>query len=254
MSGMNKEQYLGVYVSTLTYDDILADIEQRMAAGKKSTIIAVNPEKLIAASQNPELKQLINAATYQIPDGIGVVLASKLKGGRLASRVTGIDLMERLIALAANKGYRVFLYGAKEEVVQKAKQNLEAKYPGLCIAGYMNGYVNDDGAVVRAIQAANADMLFVALGSPRQELWIRAHLDQLDVKVFQGVGGSFDVFAGRVKRAPKLFRTFGLEWFYRLITDPKRFKRQLALPKFLWKVLTEKEAADHRTAAKERSR
>ncbi|ABO68439.1 MULTISPECIES: WecB/TagA/CpsF family glycosyltransferase [Geobacillus] len=240
---MEKEQYLGVYVSTLTYDDILADIEKRMEAGQKSTIIAVNPEKVIAAGKNDELKQLINTATYQIPDGIGVVLASKLKGGHLASRVTGIDLMERLIARAAEKGYRVFLYGAKEEVVKKAKENLEAKYPRLCIAGYMNGYVNDDEAVVQAINEANADILFVALGSPRQELWIRAHMDRLNVKVFQGVGGSFDVFAGHVKRAPKLFRTLGLEWLYRLVTDPKRFKRQLALPKFLWKVLTEKRTA-----------
>jgi len=251
---MEKEKYLGVYVSTLTYDDILADIEKRMASGQRSTIIAVNPEKLIAASKNAELKQLINSATYQIPDGIGVVLASKLKGGRITSRVTGIDLMERLIARAAEKGYRVFLYGAKEEVVKKAKENLEAKYPGLCIAGYVNGYVNDDEAIVRKINEANADLLFVALGSPRQELWIRAYMDALNVKVFQGVGGSFDVFAGHVKRAPKPFRRLGLEWFYRLVTDPKRFKRQLALPKFLWKMLTEKRAADDRPAAKERLR
>jgi N-acetylglucosaminyldiphosphoundecaprenol N-acetyl-beta-D-mannosaminyltransferase len=240
---MGKEKYLDVYVSTLNYDEILADIEKRMAAGEKSTIVAVNPEKLIAANKDENVKQLINSATYQIPDGIGVVLASKLKGGRITSRVTGIDMMERLIELSAKKGYRVFLYGAKEEVVKKAKENLEAKYPGLQIVGYSNGYVNDYDSLVQKINESNADILFVALGSPRQELWIKTYMNDLNVKVMQGVGGSFDVFAGHVKRAPKLFRNLGLEWFYRLVTDPKRFKRQLALPKFLWKVLWEKPSA-----------
>ncbi|MED4970384.1 WecB/TagA/CpsF family glycosyltransferase [Parageobacillus toebii] len=241
---MGKEKYLDVYVSTLNYDEILADIEKRMAAGEKSTIVAVNPEKLIAANKDENVKQLINSATYQIPDGIGVVLASKLKGGRITSRVTGIDMMERLIELSAKKGYRVFLYGAKEEVVKKAKENLEAKYPGLQIVGYSNGYVNDYDSLVQKINESNADILFVALGSPRQELWIKTYMNDLNVKVMQGVGGSFDVFAGHVKRAPKLFRNLGLEWFYRLVTDPKRFKRQLALPKFLWKVLWEKPSAE----------
>ncbi|MED4988845.1 WecB/TagA/CpsF family glycosyltransferase [Parageobacillus toebii] len=241
---MGKEKYLDVYVSTLNYDEILADIEKRMAAGEKSTIVAVNPEKLIAANKDENVKQLINSATYQIPDGIGVVLASKLKGGRITSRVTGIDMMERLIELSAKKGYRVFLYGAKEEVVKKAKENLEAKYPGLQIVGYSNGYVNDYDSLVKKINESNADILFVALGSPRQELWIKTYMNDLNVKVMQGVGGSFDVFAGHVKRAPKLFRNLGLEWFYRLVTDPKRFKRQLALPKFLWKVLWEKPSAE----------
>jgi N-acetylglucosaminyldiphosphoundecaprenol N-acetyl-beta-D-mannosaminyltransferase len=241
---MGKEKYLDVYVSTLNYDEILADIEKRMAAGEKSTIVAVNPEKLIAASKDENVKQLINSATYQIPDGIGVVLASKLKGGRITSRVTGIDMMERLIELSAKKGYRVFLFGAKEEVVKKAKENLEAKYPGLQIVGYSNGYVNDYESLIQKINESNADILFVALGSPRQELWIKTYMNDLNVKVLQGVGGSFDVFAGHVKRAPKLFRNLGLEWFYRLVTDPKRFKRQLALPKFLWKVLWEKPSVE----------
>lgn len=241
---MEKEKYLDVYVTTLNYDEILADIEKRMAAGEKSTIVAVNPEKLIAASKDENVKQLINSATYQIPDGIGVVLASKLKGGRITSRVTGIDMMERLIELSAKKGYRVFLYGAKEEVVKKAKENLEAKYPGLQIVGYSNGYVNDYDSLIKKINDSKADILFVALGSPRQELWIKTYMNDLNVKVLQGVGGSFDVFAGHVKRAPKLFRNLGLEWFYRLVTDPKRFKRQLALPKFLWKILWEKPSAE----------
>lgn len=235
---MNKEEYLGVYVSTLTYDEIIKQLKDRIATKKTSTIIAVNPEKLVAAERDIHLKELINSATFQIPDGTGVLLASKLNGGKIRSRVTGIDMMERLIQFAANENHRVYLYGAKEEVVSLAKVNLEKSYPKLEIVGYSNGYETDNKMLVQKINDSKATLLFVALGSPRQELWIRDHMDLLpDVKVFQGVGGSFDVFAGHVKRAPKLFRKLGLEWFYRLITDPRRIKRQLVLPLFLFKII-----------------
>ncbi|RFU69550.1 glycosyltransferase [Peribacillus saganii] len=234
---MQKETYFGVDVSALSYDEILADLKNRMQQDLKSTIIAVNPEKVIKAEQSNELRELINSATYQIPDGIGVLLASKLKGGRITSRVTGVDMMERLLGFAAKEGYRVFLYGAKEEVVSKARENIIAKYPGITIAGYENGYVQDPDQVINKINEAKADILFVAMGSPKQELWIREHMNKMGVKVFQGVGGSFDVFAGHVKRAPLFFRKLGLEWLYRLLKEPKRLKRQLALPRFLLKVL-----------------
>lgn len=235
---MNKEQYLGVNVSTLTYDEVITDVKVRMATGEKSTIIAVNPEKFIAAGKDEKVKELINSSTYQIPDGIGVIIASKLKGGNITSRVTGIDMMERLLKFAVDANHPIYMYGAKEEVVTKAKQNIEAKFPGLKVAGYANGYEKDMKALVKKINDSKAEILFVALGSPRQELWIRDNMSKLtNVMVFQGVGGSFDVFAGHVKRAPKFFRQAGLEWFYRLATDPKRFKRQLALPRFLLKIM-----------------
>lgn len=235
---MNKEQILGVNVSPLTYDGVIGDLKQRMVAKEKSTIIAVNPEKFIAAGKDEKVKELINSSTYQIPDGIGVIIASKLKGGQITSRVTGVDMMERLLKFAAEENHPIFMYGAKEEVVQKAMENIKAKFQGITIAGYTNGYEKDMDALVQRINDSKAEILFVALGSPRQELWIRDNMSKLtNVLVFQGVGGSFDVFAGHVKRAPKLFRQLGLEWFYRLITDPKRFKRQLALPRFLLKVI-----------------
>jgi N-acetylglucosaminyldiphosphoundecaprenol N-acetyl-beta-D-mannosaminyltransferase len=235
---MQKETYFGVNVSPLSYDEILVDLEKRMKKNEKSTIIAVNPEKVIKAENDAQLKELINKSTYQIPDGIGILLASKLKGGRIRSRVTGVDMMDRLLQFAADKGYKVFLYGAKEEVVKKAKENIEKKYPSIQISGYENGYVQDPQTVIDKINASQADILFVAMGSPKQELWIREHMHSVHAKVFQGVGGSFDVFAGQVKRAPLFYRKLGLEWFYRLMKEPKRFKRQLALPKFLIKVLT----------------
>ncbi|MEH6942741.1 WecB/TagA/CpsF family glycosyltransferase [Bacillus sp. JJ722] len=237
---MQKETYFGVDVSPLSYDEILVDIEQRMEEGKKSTIIAVNPEKVMAAEKNEQLRELINNSTYGIPDGVGILLASKLKKGTITSRVTGVDMMDHLLAFAAKKGYRVFLYGAKEEVVSQAKVKIEEKYPEIIISGYENGYVQDPTQVINKINEAKADLLFVAMGSPKQELWIREHMNSVSAKVFQGVGGSFDVFAGHVKRAPAFYRNLGLEWFYRLMKEPKRIKRQLALPKFLLKVVRSK--------------
>ena len=237
---MKKEQYLGVNVITLNYDEIIEDIKKRMEEGLTSTIIAVNPEKVITASKDEQIKTLINDATYQIPDGVGILIASRLKGGAIQSRVTGVDMMDRLLEFASDEGKKVFMYGAKEEVVASAKAKIEEKYPSIQITGYSNGYTKDQDELVRKINESGAEIIFVALGSPRQELWIRDHMKDLNVKVYQGVGGSFDVFAGNVKRAPSFFRKAGLEWFYRLITDPKRFKRQLALPKFLFKIITKK--------------
>ncbi|KKB36569.1 WecB/TagA/CpsF family glycosyltransferase [Bacillus thermotolerans] len=238
---MEKEQYLGVSVSPYTYEQILMDLKKRIAEGKQSTVIAVNPEKVITAGRDPVVKELINNSTYQIADGIGMILASKLKGGRVKERVTGVDMMGRLLQFAAEEGHSVFFYGAKEDVVRTAKEKLEAQIPGLKIAGYSNGYVKDQEALVSQIRESGAALLFVALGSPRQELWIKENMAKLpNVKVFQGVGGSFDVYSGNVKRAPAFYRKFGLEWLYRLAKEPKRIKRQMALPKFLLKVFVQK--------------
>ncbi|MBT2661575.1 WecB/TagA/CpsF family glycosyltransferase [Bacillus sp. ISL-45] len=234
---MKKENYLGVDVSPYNYEEIIADLRERMKAGLQSTIIAVNPEKVMAAEKNEELRQLINSSTYQIPDGVGILLASKMKGGKISSRVTGVDMMDRLIRFAAEENHKVFLYGAKEEVVTSAKQKLEEKYPALVISGYENGYEKDNDKIINKINASEAELLFVAMGSPKQELWIRENMGKLNVKVFQGVGGSFDVFSGKVQRAPLFFRKLGIEWLYRLLKEPKRFKRQLALPRFLVKLL-----------------
>ncbi|MCD5324100.1 MULTISPECIES: WecB/TagA/CpsF family glycosyltransferase [Pontibacillus] len=237
---MKNEQYMGVEVSPLSYEEITQQLKTRVQRLEQSTIIAVNPEKIMKAQEDATLRDLINGSTFQIPDGVGVLLASRLSGGQVRSRVTGVDMMDHLLKLSAKEGYSVFFYGAKEEVVTKAIDNIQEKYPALKVAGHANGYVQDQEALIQQIQESKADVMFIALGSPKQELWIRENKDRLPVKVFQGVGGSFDVYAGHVKRAPAPFRKVGMEWFYRLATDPKRFKRQLALPKFLWKIVTKK--------------
>ncbi len=237
---MKKESYFGIDVSPYTYEEIIEDIKKRIDLSQTSTIIAVNPEKVMKGEKNPDLRVLINSATYQIPDGVGILLASKLKGGQIRSRVTGVDMMERLLQFAQEEGHGVFLYGAKEEVVSKAADNIGNKYPGITISGYQNGYIKNNEALIQQINASGAKLLFVAMGSPRQELWIRENMPKLNTLVYQGVGGSFDVFAGHVKRAPKLYRKFGIEWLYRLMKEPKRLKRQMALPQFLVKVLFSK--------------
>ena len=146
-------------------------------------------------------------------------------------------MMDRLLKFASDEGKKVFMYGAKEEVVATAKVKIEEKYPSIQIAGYSNGYTKDQDELVRKINESGAEIIFVALGSPRQELWIRDHMKDLNVKVYQGVGGSFDVFAGNVKRAPSFFRKAGLEWFYRLITDPKRLNVSWLCQNFSSKLL-----------------
>ncbi len=236
-----KETYLGVDVSPLTYEGIIDELRERMTRGEQSTIIAVNPEKVMTAQDNATLKRLINESTFQIADGIGIILASKLKGGNITERVTGVDMMARLLAFARDEHHPIYMYGAKKEVLELAKANIERDYPGIVIAGSTDGYEQDEERLIRDIQESGAKMLFVALGSPKQELWIERNMSRLrNVQVFQGVGGSFDVFSGTVKRAPKMFRKTGTEWLYRLMTDPSRIKRQMNLPRFLIRILTSK--------------
>lgn len=236
-----KESYLGVNVSALSYEGIISEIKSKMIKNEQSTIIAVNPEKIITAQKNPEVKELINHSTFQIADGVGVLLASKVKGGKITSRVTGVDMMGKLLDFAASEGHSVYFYGAKEEVVTKAITEIKKERPRIVVAGYTNGYEKDEAALVQRINESEAKILFVALGSPKQELWIKRNLSNLpNVLIFQGVGGSFDVFSGMVKRAPSLFRKLGLEWLYRLASNPSRITRQLNLPIFLIKVLKER--------------
>lgn len=235
---MKKENILGVDVCITSYNELKDKIDKDIKNKSKSFIVAINPEKILKARNDEKLRKLLNNATYQIPDGIGVVYASKLKKGKISSRITGIDSMEMLCSLSNDKGYKIFMYGAKDEIISKAKQNLEKKYKNINIVGYINGYEKDNKKIIRAINKSKADIVFVALGSPKQEIWITENMDKLCASIFQGVGGSFDVFSGNIKRAPKWMQKSGLEWFYRLIKEPKRIFRQVKLVKFFGLVIT----------------
>lgn len=235
-----KENILGVNVTTLDEQKLMNQIENEIQQNQKVRIVAINPEKIMMAQQDANLKDLLNESTYHIPDGIGVSIASRLRGGNIRGRVTGIGMMENLLELANRNQLKIFLYGAKPETVQQAAHNIQGKFPHLVIAGTLDGYVKDVQKVITTINAVEPHILFVALGSPKQELFIKHNMEHLNVNVFQGVGGSFDVFSGNVKRAPELFRKTGTEWLYRLIKQPSRMKRQMALPLFLLKVLSKR--------------
>jgi len=228
------ETILGVRVGAFTYETLLEKVDRYIQEGRKGMILAINPEKIIKAQSDPALLELLNRAEFPIADGVGILLASRLQGGAIRSRVTGIDTMLSLCRHAAAKGYRVFLLGAKPGVADAAARILQARFPGLQIAGTQDGYFQDEQAVLEKINRSGAEILFVGMGSPKQEYWILQHRQHLIPAIFQGVGGSYDVICGNIPRAPQWMQQAGLEWFYRLLKEPSRWRRQLALPKFLW--------------------
>ena len=235
-----KEQILGVDVNTENYDELIPKLFQNIDAQKKSLVVAINPEKLMKAKDDPALKALLNRAEFQIPDGIGVIIASKLQKGNIKSRVTGVDMMDRIVREAARTGKSIFLYGAKPGVAETAAAKLIETYPDLQVVGTQDGYEKDERKVISKINQAKPDILFVAMGSPKQELWIEEHRENLHPILYQGVGGSFDVLAGNIKRAPAAFQKVGAEWLYRLLLEPSRLKRQMNLPKFLIEIIRQK--------------
>jgi N-acetylglucosaminyldiphosphoundecaprenol N-acetyl-beta-D-mannosaminyltransferase len=234
---MQKENYLGVNVCCENEEMIFDNIDSIIKNKKPSFIVAINPEKIMKAACDENLMKLLNSAAIQIPDGIGIVIASRIKGGKIKKRITGIDLMEKIIRRASQKSYRVFLLGAKPGTADEAAKILSHKYPGLRIAGVMDGYFKDDNEAVSKITDAKPDILFVAMGSPKQEYWITKNMEKLKVPLCMGIGGSLDVISGNVKRAPEFMRKSGLEWLYRLFKEPWRYKRMAVLPLFLLKVI-----------------
>ncbi|MGD9679079.1 MAG: WecB/TagA/CpsF family glycosyltransferase [Vulcanibacillus sp.] len=213
-------------------------LDQGIRTGTKQFIIAQNPEKIMKELKDEELSSIIeNKATLLIADGVGLVYAGRILGLPHISRVTGVGLFEELLKVANRDRKKVFLYGCKLKTIEKAEEIIKARYSNLELVGVQDGYEKDVNKVIEKIQAARPDYLFVALGSPGQEKWISRHIDQLPVQLVMGVGGSFDVLTGEVKRAPSWMQKLGIEWLYRLIKQPSRITRMTNLPKFLWQVV-----------------
>lgn len=230
---------LGVPVDCVDMAGALAAVDAMVAGDRARSVLAVNPEKVMQAQADPDLLRCLRQAGLLIPDGIGVVWAIRALNGETLDRVPGAELMPEICGLAARNGYTVFLYGARPEVNAEAAARLRQVYPGIRIVGARDGYVTPEQmpGLIEEINRLAPQILFVALGSPRQELWMEKYLPQLNVRVCQGVGGTFDVIAGRVRRAPVFFRRNNLEWFYRLLTEPRRAIRQAALPRFVYRLL-----------------
>lgn len=219
---------LGCNVDNLTMEETLAVVEGFIASGRPHQHVVVNVDKIVKARDDAQLREIINRCDLINADGMPVVWASRMLGTPLKERVAGIDLFEALMVRAAERGWRVFLLGAREEVVAKVRSIYEARHPELVIAGHRNGYwqPGEEEAVAEQVRAARADLLFVAISSPMKERFLGRWQAHMRVPFAMGVGGSFDVAAGLVKRAPRWMQRIGLEWFYRFLQEPRRMFRR----------------------------
>lgn len=215
---------MNTYVNALTLDETIKEVEKIIGRGVPTQHVVVNASKVNLMEADNELAKIVNDCPLINADGASIVWAAKKLGVPLTERVTGIDLFQELVKLSAEKGYKIYLFGAKEEVVAKVKAIFEERYSGIRIVGYRNGYFTeaDEPQIVADMAASGADMMFVAFSSPKKEYWVHKYLDQVGIPFVMGVGGSFDVVAGVTDRAPKWMQDHGLEWFYRFIQEPGR--------------------------------
>lgn len=220
----NRYQILNTYVNAISMDETIDLVEDIIKGRVPTQHVVINASKVNLMEKDKGLQKIVNQCPLINADGASIVWAAKKLGIPLNERVTGIDLFLKLIELANEKHYKIYLFGAKEEVVVKVKQIFEEKYPNLIIAGYRNGYFkeNDEKEIVRNMSESCADMMFVAFSSPKKEYWVNKYLQQLNIPFVMGVGGSFDVVAGITDRAPLWMQNHGLEWFYRFIQEPRR--------------------------------
>jgi len=221
-------QVAGCPVDVASFEEAVEEICLRIEQRRRTHIVFINAAKIAKYQRDSELRGVIDRADLLLADGVPVVWASRLLQRPLPGRVNGTDLMESAVAAAAQRGYRVFLLGAKPEVVAKTAEVFTKRHPGLQIVGTRSGYFRDEESpqVVREINASGADLLLIGMSTPRKEFWVDRHLSELEVSVAQGVGGSFDVAAGLVDRAPVWMQRSGLEWLHRLIQEPGRMWRR----------------------------
>ena len=229
---------LGVDVDAVTMAEAVDVVRRAMDTRAGVMVATANAEMLMRATHDEELRRILNASALVVPDGAGTVWAARHLGHAMPERVAGYDLAQELLRCAPAEGRRVYFFGSAPGVAEKAKAKAEQLYPGIEIVGVRNGFFSpaDNAAIIAEIRAARPDLLLVALGVPKQEKWIAAHLAELDVPVAIGVGGTLDVMAGVMKRAPHWMQKAKLEWLFRGLMQPKRAGRLLALPKFVLKV------------------
>ncbi len=240
---MTRRRILGVPVDAVTAAEALrqaVDALDAASPGRPALVFTPNPELIMQAQRDAELMEVASAADLALPDGIGVVWALRRQGCRAVERVPGVEFMFALLAWAARAGMPVYLLGARPDVIAEAVRQGQARFAGLRLAGWGDGYFGAAGEdeVVRRVAESGAELLFVGLGVPAQERFLLRHRHHLGrVRLAMGVGGSFDVLSGVVRRAPAAIRAAGLEWLWRLVSQPSRWRRQLALPRFAWAVL-----------------
>ena len=233
---------LGVPFDAVTMEEAVARAKKLLTEEGQHIICTPNPEIVMEAQNDKVLNSILHEADLVVPDGIGVVWASKYSEIRLTERVAGFDLTQNLMADLAATGETFYFFGGAPGVASTAARKMMKKYPGLKVVGVHNGYFDEkeEKRIIQDIKEKAPSILLVGLGAPKQEKWIYDNLRLIGAKAAIGVGGSFDVMAGNVKRAPKIFQKLGLEWFHRLITQPTRWRRMMRLPKFALTVLKTK--------------
>lgn len=231
---------LGVGFDNVTMKEAVARGTELLGQPGAHYVVTPNPEIVEVCRENPEAMRAVNGADLVLADGVGVVKGARMLGTPLKTKVPGIEFAAGLMEEMAAKGMSLYLLGAKPGVAETAGKRLAEKYPGLTIAGTHDGYFQDDGPVIEAIRNSGADAVFVCLGAPKQELWMARNGSATNARLLCGLGGSLDVFAGTVKRAPRFWSDHGLEWFYRLCKEPRRIGRMMKLPLFLVHVQQEK--------------
>ena len=244
---MEKISIFGVNIYNTTLKDTVEILKDYLKGDRLKRIYTPNTEIVMAAKDNEELRNLLNRGDLVIPDGIGLIYGSKIQGKPLKERVTGFDTSMELLNIANEYSYSIYLLGCKDGVAKQAAKNISQKYPNIKIAGYHHGFFKgshigiqnseEELKIVEEINEKSPDIIFVGLGFPRQELWIDSNAHRLKARVVIGNGGVMDILAGNAKRAPEIWQRLGLEWLYRLIQDPSRIKRQLALPKFIFTLI-----------------
>lgn len=220
-----------------TFADFIKQLESDLKNKQSKFIVTANPEIALYASKNQDYLNIVNSSDYTTPDGIGIVKASKMLGTPLPERITGFDTMLELLKISNTKKYKIYFLGAKPEVIKDTITKVQDDFPNIDIVGYHDGYFKNNQAIQTEIVAAEPDIVFAALGFPKQEFFLADLLPQLKhPAILMGIGGSFDVLSGNKKRAPKFMQDLHLEWSYRLLKEPTRIGRMLAIPEFLIKV------------------
>ncbi|MBZ2176031.1 WecB/TagA/CpsF family glycosyltransferase [Schnuerera sp. xch1] len=251
---MEKVKIFGVEIDNVTFDEATEIVKDFFKENKLNTICTPNTEIVMAAKEDDSLRDLINKNDLVIPDGIGLIYGSRIGNKPLKERVTGFDLSIKILEIANKEGYSIFLLGGKEGIAQKAGENIVKQYPNIKLLGSHHGYFKgchigynnheEELKVLDEINELKPDIIFVGLGFPKQEIWISENKDRLNGNIIIGNGGTIDILSGSTNRAPEVFQRLGLEWFYRLVQEPSRIRRQIVLPKFILSVLFNKDIVE----------
>lgn len=249
---MKKVNIFGVKIDNITLEETIINLDNFLNTDKLNLIFTPNTEIIMAAKEDEEIKDILNSADLVLPDGIGLIYGAKIRKNPLQERVTGFDTSMELLKLGDKYSLGIYLLGGAEGVSKTAGDNIKKQYSNIRIAGYHNGFFKgshtghlgseEEKIIIDEINSSGTDIIFVGLGFPKQEMWIHKNKDKIKAKIIIGNGGVMDVLAGVAKRAPQIYQDLGLEWLYRLIKNPSRIKRQMALPKFMFSIIIDKDS------------